>query len=344
MRPHSDYSLESLNSFKVSVFAAHYIPFDTIKDIEDFCAAVDVTQTNFYILGDGSNTLFISDFPGYILHVQLSGIEVMKETSCQVQIKAAAGVIWHQLVLFCIEKGYGGIENLSLIPGTVGAAPVQNIGAYGVELKDILESIEAIELSSGQKVIFQSSMCGFGYRTSFFKTKWRNRYLITSITLALHKEEKFSLEYGGIRMMLEKMEVGKLSFKAVSDAVIAIRKEKLPDFNILGNAGSFFQNPLITMKHYQWLKQQYPSIVAFTSKDKEYIKISAAWLIEAIGFKGLRKGNVGVYSLHALVLVNYGGATGEDIMNLASQIKQEVKNKFDINLIPEVNIVGEVAE
>ncbi len=337
---HCIYPLASLHSFKVPAFSAEYIRLNSLKDIKDFCVAVDVRQKDLYILGGGSNTLFAKDFPGYILHVQLSGIEVIEESSHKVLIKAAGGVLWHELVLFCIGKGYGGIENLSLIPGTVGAAPIQNIGAYGIELKDVLDSIEAIELSTGQKIVFKAEACGFGYRTSFFKSKWKHQYLITSITLALHKERKFSIEYEAIQKMLEKMEVKGISFKAISDAIIAIRRQKLPDPAILGNAGSFFQNPLVSIEHYQSLKEAYPSLTSFRVQNKEKIKISAAWLIEAAGFKGMRKGNTGVYPLHALILVNYGGATGKEIINLATQIKQKVKEQFNITLIPEVNIVG----
>ncbi|WP_243018146.1 MULTISPECIES: UDP-N-acetylmuramate dehydrogenase [Candidatus Cardinium] len=335
----SHYPLESLNSFKIPACAARYIQLTSLKDISDFCSAVNVKQTQFYILGGGSNTLFVTPLTGYILHVQLFGIKVIEENRSKVLIKAAAGVRWHQLVLFCIEQGYGGIENLSLIPGTVGGAPIQNIGAYGIEFKDIVDSIEAIELSTGKSIIFKASACGFGYRTSFFKTKWANQYLITSITLALHKEKIFSIENEVIQKMLEKMGVRQLSFKAISDAVIAIRKQKLPDPAILGNAGSFFQNPFISIKHYQSLKQQYPSLIAYKMQDQEAIKVSAAWLIEAAGCKGLRNGNAGVYPLHALILVNYGGATGQDIINLANQVKQKVKNQFNITLMPEVNIV-----
>ncbi|WP_432466581.1 UDP-N-acetylmuramate dehydrogenase [Candidatus Cardinium hertigii] len=340
----NDYPLQSLNSFKVPAYAAHYIRLTSLKDIEDLYTAVDIRKRPLYILGGGSNTLFVKNFPGYILHVQLSGIEIIEETHHKVLIKAAAGVPWHTLVVFCINKGYGGIENLSLIPGTVGGAPIQNIGAYGIELKDVLDTVEAIALSTGQKIVFKSSACGFGYRTSFFKTKWKNQYVITHVTLALHKEKVFSIEYETIQAMLEKMKIKQLSFKAISDAIIAIRKQKLPDPTILGNSGSFFQNPLVSIAHYQWLKEQYPSIIAFKTEDKEQIKISAAWLIEAAGFKGLRKGKVGVHRAHALVLVNYGGATGKDIISLAHQIKQKVNIQFNTTLIPEVNIIGGVVQ
>lgn len=339
-----DYPLKSLHTFNVPAFAAHYIRLNRLKEIYDFCAAVDIKHTHFYILGGGSNTLFSEQFSGYVLHVQLQGIEVIKETDSTVLIKVAAGVLWHKFVLFCMNKGYGGIENLSLIPGTVGGAPIQNIGAYGVELKDVLHSIEAIELSSGKTINFQATSCGLGYRTSFFKTKWRNQYLITTITLMLHKEKKFCTEHQAIQAMLEKMDIRHLSFKAISDVVIQIRKEKLPNPSVLGNAGSFFQNPLICLEHYKCLKQQYPDLVAFEVQNKLKMKISAAWLIEAAGFKGIRKSQTGVYSLHALILVNYGGATSKDIINLAIQIQEKVKQQFNITLIPEVNIVNGVME
>lgn len=336
-----NYPLKPLNSFGIPAFAARYIQLHTLKDIEELCATIDLTKRSFYILGGGTNTLFVEDFPGYILHPQLLGIEVIKETPHTVLVKAAAGVHWHQLVLFCITRGYGGIENLSLIPGTVGGAIIQNIGAYGVEIKDVIHTIEAIELSTGKKRIFSSSEDKFSYRTSIFKTKLRNQYLITSTVLTLHKTAKFHIEYEAIQETLKKMNITQLSFKAISDAVIAIRQQKLPDPTILGNAGSFFQNPFITIAQYQLMKKKYPSLVGFTSTNESLIKISAAWLIEAAGFKGLRQGNVGVYDLHALVLIHYGGATGRDVIDLANQIQQKVAHQFNINLVPEVNIVSE---
>ena len=330
--------LQSLNSFNVPAFAADYVQLNCMEDVENFCAAVDLRRRPFYILGGGSNTLFVRDFPGYILHVRLSGIEVLEETDDKALVRAAAGVAWHDLVLFCADNKYGGIENLSLIPGTVGGAVVQNVGAYGVELKDVLDNVEAIELSSGKRTTFNSSACGFGYRTSFFKTT--NRYLITGVSLVLHKEDRFSIEYRGVREMLASIKVKQLSFKAISEAIIAIRKQKLPDPAVLPNAGSFFQNPFISTEHYRWLKQQHSSLVAFQTEDPEKMKVSAGWLIEAAGFKGVRMAEAGVYKLHALVLVNHGTATGEDVLNLANQIQQKVKEQFGVTLIPEVNIVN----
>lgn len=337
----NNYSLQQLNSFGVPAFANYYIPLNTFTEIDHLCNALDLSKTYFYMLGGGTNTLFTGDFPGYIIQVKLTGIEVVNETSHGVLIKAAAGVNWHELVLFCVNKGYGGIENLSLIPGTVGAAPLQNIGAYGVELKDTVYTIEAVELSTGKKRIFSLPECEFGYRTSAFKTKFYNQYLITSIVLRLHKEPRFFMSYGGILETLEKMGVHKPSFKSISDAIIMIRKSKLPHPSTLGNAGSFFKNPLIPIEQYQILKEQYPKLISFDTDNEYLIKISAAWLIEEAGFKRFRKGNAGVHESHALILVNYGGATGQEILNLAKLIKQKVANQFNIALVPEVNIIGE---
>lgn len=336
----NNYSLQQLNSFGVPAFADYYIPLNTFTEIDHLCNALDLSKTCFYMLGGGTNTLFTGDFPGYIIQVKLTGIEVVNETSHSVLVKAAAGINWHELVLFCVNKGYGGIENLSLIPGTVGAAPLQNIGAYGVELKDTVYTIEAVELSTGKKRIFSLSECEFGYRTSAFKAKFYNQYLITNIVLRLHKEARFFLSYGSILETLEKMGVHKPSLKSISDAIIMIRKSKLPHPSTLGNAGSFFKNPLIPIEQYQILKEQYPNLISFSTDNKSLIKISAAWLIEAAGFKGFRKGNAGVHGSHALIVVNYGGATGKEILNLAKLIKQKVANQFNITLVPEVNIMG----
>ncbi|WP_339043788.1 UDP-N-acetylmuramate dehydrogenase [Cardinium endosymbiont of Tipula unca] len=337
----NNYSLQQLNSFGIPTFTSYYIPLNTLTEIEHICNILDLSKTHFYILGGGTNTLFTGDFPGYVIQVKLTGIEVVNETPHSVLVKAAAGINWHELVLFCVNKGYGGIENLSLIPGSVGAAPLQNIGAYGVELKDTIHTIEAIELSTGKTRIFSLSECEFGYRTSAFKTKFHNQYLITNIVLKLHKEARFVLTYGGILETLETMGVHKPSFKSISDAIMMIRKRKLPHPMHLGNAGSFFKNPLIPITQYQLLQKKYPGLISFTADNEHFIKISAAWLIEAAGFKGFRKGNVGVYESHALILVNYGGATGKEVLNLANLIKQKVANQFDITLTPEVNIMGE---
>lgn len=337
-----DYFLQKLNSLGVPSLARHYISLNTFEEIAHLCKVLDLPKTHFYILGGGTNTLFTGNFPGYIIQVKLTGIEVLKETIHGILVKAAAGVNWHDLVLFCVNRGYGGIENLSLIPGTVGGAPLQNIGAYGVELKDIIYTVEAIELATGKKRFFSPYDCEFGYRTSAFKTKFYNQYLITGIVVKLHREKRFSLEYMDILETLETMGVDKPSFKSISDAIIMIRKRKLPDPAVLGNAGSFFKNPLISIEQYNLLKKKYPKIVSFRTDNELIKKISAAWLIEEAGFKGYRKGNVGVHKSHALILVNYGEATGKEIVNLANLIKDKVANMFNIVLVSEVNIINEV--
>lgn len=332
------YPLKLLNSFRIAVFASHYVQFHTVKEIEAFCTRQDLKQTKFYILGGGSNILFIDNIEGYILHPKLFGIEILEETSCKVLVKAQAGVKWHDLVCFCVQRGYGGIENLSYIPGTVGAAPVQNIGAYGIELKDVLQWVEAIELSTGKLRTFSNGKCKFGYRTSIFKKELSNQYLITGVVLALHKEKKFCITYKDLQERLAHIPKDQLSLQLVSNTVIAIRKKKLPDYNILGNAGSFFQNPIICKAHYTWLKKAYPLLKAFSMQDENLVKISAAWLIEQAGLKGYRKGHVGVYEKHALVLVNYGQGSGKDVMHLVKYIQERIKAQFDIALIPEVNV------
>jgi len=333
-----NHSLTSLHGFKVPALARYYVQLHNTKDVTDFCTAINTKNNDLFILGGGSNTLFFEDFHGYVLHMQLPGIEVMQETNHQVWIKAGAGVMWHTLVEFCIDKGYGGIENLSFIPGTVGAAPIQNIGAYGVALQDVLECVETIELCSGKKRNFNRTACDFGYRTSIFKTKLRNQYVITAIVLVLHKEQRFSIAYKGIQEKLEDMQVHKPCLKTISEAIIALRKEKLPP-PYLGNLGSFFENPIIPIHLYRELKERYPWIVGFPTQNQNMIKISAAWLIETAGFKGFRDNHVGVYDLHALVLVHYGGGTGRELLNLADRIRDKVADLFNILLTTEVNII-----
>ncbi|AWN81797.1 UDP-N-acetylmuramate dehydrogenase [Candidatus Cardinium hertigii] len=341
MQLFNHYSLKLLNTFQIPSVAMHYVPCYTVQEIETFCTTIKIAKTGLHILGGGSNTLFVGDYPGYVLHVRLTGIEVIKETSHTILVKAAAGVSWHELVLYCVTRNYGGIENLSFIPGTVGGAIVQNIGAYGVELKEVIDRVEAIELATGKKRIFQSSACAFGYRTSIFNTIARHAYVITAAVLALHKEAKFRITYGAIQDSLAQRGIQQLSFQAISDTIIAIRKQKLPDPAVLGNAGSFFKNPVLPIAHYQSLKRKYPELVAYDTQQEGCIKISAASLITLAGFKGIRKRQVGVYPLHALILVNYGGATGKEIVKLATQIKQKVEKLFHVRLLPEVQIVGE---
>lgn len=334
-----NYPLQGLNSFRLPACAKQYVCFQTVKDIEDFCAAGRLSKMDFYILGGGSNTLFVQDAPACILQASLQGIEVIQESMHCILVQAGAGVAWDKLVSFCVARGYAGIENLSWIPGTVGAAPIQNIGAYGVELKDVLYQVEAIELCSGRRRIFSAKECVFEYRNSIFKTDLRNKYFLTSVVLSLQKFPKFCIEYEGIMEKLDAMQVQKPSLQAVRDAVVALRQQKLPDPAVLGNAGSFFKNPLIPKERYTELKRKYPNLVAFPTEKDSMTKLSAAWIITQAGFKGFREGKVGVSPTHALVLVQYGGATGKEVWSLALRIQEKVKAEWHIDLQPEVTIV-----
>ncbi len=334
-----NHPLQDLNSFRLPACAKQYVCFQTVKDIEDFCAAGRLSKMDFYILGGGSNTLFVQDTPSCILQAALQGIEVIKESMHCILIQAGAGVAWDKLVSFCVARGYAGIENLSGIPGTVGAAPIQNIGAYGVELKDVLYQVEAIELCSGRSRVFSAKECAFEYRNSIFKTDLHNKYFLTSVVLTLQKKPKFRIEYEGIMEKLDAMQVQKPFLQAVRDAVVAVRQQKLPDPAVLGNAGSFFKNPLINKEKYNKLKRKHPNLVAFPTEKESMTKLSAAWLIAETGFKGFRAGKVGVSPTHALVLVQYGGATGQEVWSLALHIQEKVKAKWNIDLEPEITIV-----
>ncbi len=334
-----NYPLQHLNSFRLPACAKQYICFQSIQDVEDFCVAGRMPKIDFYILGGGSNTLFVQAAPACILHASLQGIEVIQESMHGIWVQAGAGVAWDKLVSFCVSRGYAGIENLSGIPGTVGAAPIQNIGAYGVELKEVLYQVEAIELCSGTRRIFSAKECAFEYRNSIFKTHLRNKYFLTSVVLSLQKTPKFRLEYAGILEKLDAMQVQKPSLQAVRDAVVALRQQKLPDPVVLGNAGSFFKNPLVSKEKYTFLKKEYPSLVAFPTEKASVSKLSAAWLIAKAGFKGFRAGKVGISPTHALVLVQYGGATGQEVWSFALRIQEKVKTQWQIELEPEVTIV-----
>jgi len=290
------------------------------------------------IIGGGSNILFTKNYEGVVLKNNLKGIDVIREDTDYIWVRAGGGELWHTLVMFCVERNYGGIENLSLIPGSVGAAPLQNIGAYGVELVHTFYELEAMDLSTGGFRIFDKSACGFGYRDSVFKNVLRGKYFITSVTLQLRKQPVFHVEYGAIRQTLEAMHINTYSVKAISDAVIAIRRSKLPDPEDIGNAGSFFKNPEIDTTFYTSLKQKFPQMPGYAVNENK-TKVPAGWLIEQCGWKGKRVGDAGVHKDQALVIVNYGKATGDEIYALAMEVKITVKDKFGIDINPEVNIV-----
>jgi UDP-N-acetylmuramate dehydrogenase len=331
-------SLKPYNTFGINVQARYFSAFHTIEELEDLLSSKLKTQNSKLILGGGSNLLFTKDYNGLVLKNEIRGIELIKEDQHYVYLKAGAGENWHQFVLHCLHHNYGGVENLSLIPGNVGASPMQNIGAYGVEIKDVFYQLEAFHLKDKKLETFSLNDCEFGYRESVFKKKYRDQFAITSVIFRLHKQPVFNTSYGAINQELEKMGEKELSIHAISQAVINIRSSKLPDWKVLGNAGSFFKNPIVKEHEFHELKRIFPGVVAFPSGEG-YTKLAAGWLIEQCGWKGYRDGDAGCYSKQALVLVNYGNAKGEEIYNLSEKIILSVKEKFGIQLQREVNLI-----
>lgn len=289
------------------------------------------------VLGGGSNILFTQDFEGYVLHNKIGGIEKIKEDDTQVWIRAGAGVDWHGFVEYCIEQGFAGVENLALIPGFTGASPIQNIGAYGVEVKEVIDEVEAWHLKDKCKVTFSAADCSFGYRDSVFKSKFKGQFMITAVTYRLRKQPIFHTGYGAIQEELDRMGITQLSIRAIADAVIRIRRSKLPDPAQIGNAGSFFKNPEVSAAAFASLQVEHPGIIGFpVSADR--VKLAAGWLIEKAGWKGYTKGDAGVHHKQALVLVNHGNATGREIYDLSTAIQESVQQRFRVTLEREVNI------
>lgn len=329
-------SLKTYNSFGIDVKAKELISLETIEEL--FAELRKTTRGELFILGGGSNMLLTGDLKKTVLHIDLKGKEILWENEDEVVIRAMAGENWHQFVLFCIEKGFGGIENLSLIPGNVGTVPIQNIGAYGVEIKDNFKSCRAIEIESLEEKQFSKEDCHFGYRDSVFKNELKDKYIITSVDFRLTKRNhKLNTSYGSIDKFLEAEGIKNPGIKNISEAVIKIRQSKLPDPRILGNSGSFFKNPVITEKEFNILQKKYPEIPHFLIGEDQ-IKIPAGWLIDSAGLKGFRDGDAGVHENQALVLVNYGNASGKEILNLAEKIQEDIFGLFKIQLQPEVNI------
>ncbi len=333
-----NFSLRNLNSFGLDVKASWFSVIDTVDDLRSILADEKVKHLDRLIIGGGSNILFTRDFEGLVLLNRLNGITLLHEDADHVLVKAASGEVWHNFVMTAVEQGWAGIENLSLIPGSVGASPMQNIGAYGVEVKQVIKEVEAVELSTGNMRVFSNEECRFGYRESIFKHELRDHYFITAVTYSLSKTPTLNISYGAIASELEKMGVQQPGIKDVSAAVIRIRQSKLPDPTVLGNAGSFFKNPEIPMAEYETLKQQFPNIVAYPAAEGK-MKIAAGWLIEQCGWKGKQVGNTGSHKDQALVLVNYGGASGREIYNHALAIRDSVAEKFGVRIETEVNIV-----
>lgn len=332
-----DVALKPYNTFGITARAARFFEFTTVEDLKEALAHHN-GQDKLLILGGGSNILLTSDFEGLVLKNGLHGIELVKEDERHVWVKVMAGENWHQFVMHCIDQDWAGIENLSLIPGTVGAAPMQNIGAYGVEIKQVFESLEAVEIATGEVHSFDNADCEFGYRESIFKKQAKGKYVIASVLFKLNKQPEFNTSYGAIQDTLEAMGIEELTIRAVSDAVIKIRQSKLPDPAEIGNAGSFFKNPTIDKIDYEGLRAEFPSIPGY-QQPGDRVKVPAAWLIDQVGWKGQTFGEIGVHKNQPLVLVNYGKGKGADIKELAFKVRASVAEKFGIELTPEVNII-----
>ena len=328
-------SLKTYNSFGVAAEAALFAVAKTIEDLQSILN--DQRFTFAWILGGGSNTLFCDKPKFPIIHLAISGIEITEEQGDEVVIKAGAGVNWHELVLWSLEKGFGGLENLALIPGNVGASPIQNIGAYGVELQEVFESCTLVNRNDQSIETYDKKACQFGYRDSIFKHELKNKVVITDVSLRLKKENyRLNTSYGVIAKLLESKEISTPSPKDIADVVIDIRTKKLPDPKKLGNAGSFFKNPIVDFEQFEELKSSFSNIPHYAQPNKKF-KIPAAWLIEQVGLKGTRNGDVGTHKHHALVLVNFGNASGLDIKAYSQMVQQTVEKHFKIHLQPEVN-------
>lgn len=334
-----DKELKSLNTFGIEARAKYFVSLNQPDEIQELIQFPEYKQSRSLILGGGSNMLFGGNFDGIVIRVGFKGIEIVESNEDFSYVKSMAGEEWDDLVAFCVEHGLSGVENLSLIPGKVGASPVQNIGAYGCEVKDVIHSLEAVNLEDGQLRIFKPEECGFGYRESVFKKELKGKYLIQSVTFKLNRRGEVKLNYGSLKEQLNKMGIESPTVKHIREAICAVRREKLPDPEVLGNAGSFFKNPVVSLDKYTQLKNQYPDIVAF-NESPERMKLAAGWLIEKAGWKGFRKGDAGVHQKQALVLVNYGGASGLDIVNLANDIRKSIFKKFEVELEQEVNLIN----
>ena len=335
-----NFNLKPFNTFGVSVNCKRYAAFRSNEELQELLKGHQIQHEPLLILGGGSNILFTRDYAGTVLHNHIRGIEVLEEKDQEVIVSAGGGENWHQFVQFCISKDWGGIENLSLIPGNVGASPMQNIGAYGVEIKDVFHSLLALHLPTGEVHTFDAKDCNFGYRESVFKNRFKNQYIILEVRYRLSKKHDIKTSYGAINTELEKAGINNPSIKDVSQAVIRIRQSKLPDPAEIGNAGSFFKNPVLETAFVEELKTRFPEMPAYpVANQPEKTKVAAGWLIEQAGLKGQRFGECGVHSKQALVLVNHGKAEGADILNLSQKVIDTVAQKFNIPLEREVNIV-----
>jgi UDP-N-acetylmuramate dehydrogenase len=338
MTTQENVSLKPLNTFGIDAKAHYFVEVTNKTELKEALYDNSFHMTKRLILGGGSNVLFTKDFDGVVIKINIKGIKKTKENADYVWIKVGAGENWHDFVLYTIANNWGGVENLSLIPGSVGAAPLQNIGAYGVEVKDTIHEVKALNIPTEEVHVFDKSDCQFGYRESIFKNEAKDKYVILSVTFKLAKKPTFHVEYGAIKEILAQNNITELSVKAISDAVISIRQSKLPNPAVIGNAGSFFKNPEIAVTHFNKLKIEFPEIPSYPI-NAETVKVPAGWLIEQAGWKGYREGEIGVHAKQALVLVNYGNGTGLQIKALSEKIQKSILEKFGVKLQTEVNFI-----
>ena len=334
MRDFRNYSLKENNTFGIEAKCSRFIEFEDVDEAVEVAKILKGSDTPYIIIGGGSNLLLTKDFDGVVVRSGIKGYTINDDC----RMVCGSGEIWDDMVARSIEAGYYGMENLSLIPGDVGASAVQNIGAYGAEAKDVIESIEAVCIATGEVVTFRCEECGYGYRQSRFKHEWKDKFLITSVTYRLKKSFEPHLDYGNIRAELGKKGISVPTAQQLRDTIIEIRNAKLPDPKVMGNAGSFFMNPIVDRKKYESLAEKYEGMPHYEI-DADHVKIPAGWMIDQCGWKGKTLGRAGVHDKQALVLVNRGGATGEEIVTLCETIRKDVKTKFGIDIHPEVNIV-----
>jgi UDP-N-acetylmuramate dehydrogenase len=333
-----NFSLHAFNTFHIESIARYFSEVNSIEQLRELIHSGMFTDNPLLIIGGGSNLLLTGNFNGIVVHVNNRGIEVTSHSYDSVFVKASAGENWHDLVVWCVSQGYGGLENLSLIPGNVGSCPIQNIGAYGVEVKDSFHSLEAIDLLTGELKVYYRNDCRFGYRDSIFKTDLKGKVVIWSVTFELKTNPEVHLEYGAIKQELALMGIENPGIADVSKAVCSIRQSKLPDPKLIGNAGSFFKNPTVGSDFAENLKETFPNLVSYPFGDGK-VKLAAGWLIEQCGWKGFREGDAGVHQNQALVLVNYGNASGSNILTLAHRIQNSVYERFGVKLEMEVNVI-----
>ncbi|WP_342084542.1 UDP-N-acetylmuramate dehydrogenase [Dyadobacter sp. OTU695] len=334
----SNVSLRHLNTFGLDADARYFVNARSVDELTAILRDPEWKETPKFILGGGSNILLTKDIEALVIHPDIKGIIIKEENEETVVLEVGAGEVWHDFVMHCVSNGYGGVENLSLIPGTVGAAPMQNIGAYGVEIKSVVEAVEAVDIQNGEKRVFSNAECEFGYRESVFKKALKNKYVITGATFKLSKKPVLNAAYGDVQKTLLEMGAENPTIRDISEAIMAIRRSKLPDPAEIGNAGSFFKNPEIPVAQFTQLRETFPEVPGYPV-DAETVKVPAGWLIEKAGWKGYREGEIGVHARQALVLVNYGGGTGAQIKALSEKIQESVAGKFGIRLNAEVNFI-----